>query len=113
MEDTGNQVAISAPAYTRFERDGFGDIPNLFVEGAIWHHIELRTDKVPPRYVYICLANYQNLARYLSIHSSEGFTGKYFFSAQDGTMSIPILLGHDGMPNVNEAIPVNVAYCIH
>lgn len=113
LEDTGAQVAISAPAHTRFERDGLEDMPQLFVDGAIWHHIERRTDKVPPRYIYICLANYQNLARYLSIHSPEGFTGIYFFGAQDGTMSIPIWLGHDAMPGVNEAIPVNVAYCIH
>lgn len=107
LEDTAARVAISAPLHTLFKRDGLEDAPHLLVYGAICHHIESRTDRVPPREVLICVSNYLKVIDYLSNQSTDGFTGKYSFGAYDGTMSIPINLG------TNESIPVNSAICIH
>lgn len=107
LEDTAAQVAISAPAHTTFKRDGLEDAPHLLVYGAICRHIEQRTDKVPPRKVIVCFSNYLKVVDYLSKQSTDGFVGKYFLGAYDGTISIPIELGH------NEELPVNIAICIH
>lgn len=107
LGDTGEQVAISAPARTSFTHDGFEDAPHVLVYWAICLHIGQRTDKVPPREVLICVSNYLKIVDFLSNQSVDGFTGTYFFPAYDGTMSIPINLG------INEAIPVNSVICVH
>lgn len=107
LGDTGAQVAISAPARTTFTQNGLEDAPHVLVYWAICRHIESRTDKVPPREVIICLSNYLKIVDYLSSQSLDGFAGKYFFPAYDGTMSIPINLG------ISDAVPVNSAICIH
>jgi hypothetical protein len=43
--------------------------------------------------------------------SHDGFTGKYYFPAWDGTNPIKIHLGLDHMLSVS--IPVNTVICVH
>jgi hypothetical protein len=113
LDENRRQTSAPDPAITKFELNGLENHPHLLVYGSICHHIDLRSDKAPPHIVFISHANYLRVVEFLSRQSQEGFTGKYFFPAYDGTESIPIKLCHDAMPNVSESIPANIAYCVH